>query len=284
MQPEPKSARGSGIDIRYFRWKGDGGPILCVHGLTANARCWDGVAAALAPAREILAMDLRGRGGSGRPDTGYSLLHHIADIRCLLDDLGIEKAALMGHSLGAFVSLAFSARYPERVDRLVLVDGGGHLSPEHMDKVMDGIRPALERLGKAFPTEADYLDAIRKTPSLHPWNPTIEACYRYEVENSADGFRCNIQPEHIAEEAGNLRKTDVRFFYPHVPCPTLVLRAARGLLSDDDILLPDDSIAAMLRDIPDARSVTVDGVNHYGIVFQTSPERYAALRGFLENA
>jgi len=183
-EPAMITVKGDGIPINLARWEGAGPPVLCVHGLTANCHCWDLMASALCPTHEIMAVDLRGRGRSGRPSTGYSLDHHVGDLLCVLDDLGLERVVLMGHSLGAFISLVFAARHPERTERLILVDGGGKLSPEQMDEVLKGITPSLERLGKVFPSAAAYLEAVKKTPYVAPWSPTIEVYYRYEMEET----------------------------------------------------------------------------------------------------
>ena len=130
IEPKMKTVKGDGIDINLAIWEGQGKDILCVHGITANCRSWDMVASSLAPDFNVMAMDLRGRGMSDKPDSGYSLAYHIRDIVALLDDLDVERVILMGHSLGAFISLAFAAEHPDRVDQLILVDGAGDLSPE----------------------------------------------------------------------------------------------------------------------------------------------------------
>jgi len=111
--PEPKmiKAKGDGIQIQLAVWEGEGKPILCLHGITANCRSWDGLASVLAPHHRVMAMDLRGRGFSDKPASGYSIENHIRDILALLNDLHIERAVLMGHSLGAFIALAFVAHY-----------------------------------------------------------------------------------------------------------------------------------------------------------------------------
>jgi pimeloyl-ACP methyl ester carboxylesterase len=108
-QPVMKKANGDGVQIQLAEWEGRGKTVLCIHGITANCRSWDVVASALSPAHRIVAMDLRGRGGSDKPSSGYSLEHHMKDIIGVMDDLGLEKAVIMGHSLGAFISLAFGA-------------------------------------------------------------------------------------------------------------------------------------------------------------------------------
>ena len=149
-EPTMKKVRGDGLQINVAIWEGSGKPILCIHGITANCRFWDPLAEVLAPEYQVFAMDLRGRGQSDKPSQGYSLEYHLKDINCLLDDLGLERAVIMGHSLGAFIGLAFAAQYPDRTDQLILVDGAGDLSPEQFDEVFTGIKPALDRLGQVF--------------------------------------------------------------------------------------------------------------------------------------
>jgi pimeloyl-ACP methyl ester carboxylesterase len=284
--PEPimKKVKGDGVEINLAVWEGTGKPILCVHGITANCRCWDVLADALAPEYRVLAMDLRGRGGSDKPSEGYALEYHLRDINCILDDLGLDRAVIMGHSLGAFIGLAFAAEYPDRTDRLILVDGGGDLSQEQMDKVFAGIKPALDRLGKIFPSAEDYLNKMKEAPYVHPWSPAIETYYRYEIEEAAGGVRTNIDPAHIQEEAANIRKLDCAPFYPQLKCKVLILRAPNGLFSSDDLLLPEEVINKMTNEIPDVRRFDVEGINHYGIVMQPHEARDRAIREFLKDS
>ena len=282
VEPMMNKVKGDGVLINLAIWEGAGKSILCVHGITANCRCWGVLADGLAPDYRMIAMDLRGRGQSQKPLEGYSLNYHLKDINCLLDDLDINRAVIMGHSLGAFIGLAFAAEYPDRVDRLIIVDGGGDLSKEQMDNVFDGIKPALDRLGQVFPSAEDYLNKMKEAPYIHPWSPAIETYYRYEIEEVGEGVRTNIDPTHIQEEAENIRKIDCAPFYPRIKCKVLILRAPNGLLSLDDLLLPQEVIEKMTREIPDVRRFDVKGTNHYGIVFQPHEARNQAIREFLE--
>ena len=163
-EPIMTTVAGQGVTIQLAQWDGNGKPILCIHGITANCRCWDVIASSLSPAHRVMAMDLRGRGLSGSPDSGYSIEHHCQDILALLDDLHIGKAVIMGHSLGAFIATVFAAEHSERVDRIILVDGGGKLSEVQMAKVFEGIKPSLDRLGRVFPSFEDYLDLMKTAP------------------------------------------------------------------------------------------------------------------------
>ena len=275
-------AKGDGIKIQLAVWKGKGKQILCVHGITANGRFWDCLASALAPHHRVIAMDLRGRGLSDKPRTVYSIQHHCKDILALMNNQGLERPVLMGHSLGAFISLVFAARYPRKVGQLILVDGGGKLSEAQMAKVFAGIKPSLDRLGKVFSSLKIYLSQMKQAPYLQPWNPYMETYFRYEVEKVEGGVRSRVHPKHIEEEAKNLGKVDSTKFYKRVKAPTLILRATKGMLAEDDLLLPDDVADRMVREIPNAKRVDVEGTNHYSILFQPNKSRDQAILEFLE--
>jgi pimeloyl-ACP methyl ester carboxylesterase len=283
MMTEPKmiKAIGDGTKIQLAVWGKKGKQILCVHGITANSRFWDCLASALMPHHRVVAMDLRGRGLSDKPPTGYSIEHHCKDILALTHDQGLEGFVLMGHSLGAFIALAFAAQYPQKVKRLILVDGAGKLSEAQMAKVFAGIKPSLDRLGQIFPSLEAYLSQMKQAPYLQPWNSYMEAYFRYEIEEVEGGVRSRVHPKHIEEEAQNLGKVDSREFYAKVICPTLILRATKGMLAEDDLLLPEDVVERMVREIPNAKRVDVEGTNHYSILFQPNPKRDQAILEFL---
>ncbi len=202
---------------------------------------------------------------------------HCKDILALMDDQGLERPVLMGHSLGAFISLFFAAKHPGRVDRLILVDGGGKLSEAQMAKVFAGIKPSLDRLGKVFPDFESYAALLKQAPFLQPWNSFFET-YLEDVEG---GVRSRVHPKHIEEEAGNLKKMDSSQFYKKVMAPTLILRATKGMLAEDDLVLPADVAEGMVREMPNAKKVDVEGTNHYSILFQPNKMRDQALLGFL---
>jgi pimeloyl-ACP methyl ester carboxylesterase len=276
-----KKVRGDGVEIHLALWEGRGKAVLAVHGLTANCRCWDTFARTVAPGHRFLAMDLRGRGLSDKPPSGYSVDIHNRDILGLLDHLGLKEVVLLGHSLGALISLVFAARNPERVSRLILVDGGGKLSAEQTARVFAGIKTSLERLGKTFPSFEAYVGILRKAPFLQPWSEALENYFHYEVEEVPGGVRPRIRPEAIQEEILNLTRLDASNFYPQVRCPVLILRATEGVLYPDDIILPEDVVERMVRKIPKAKRVDVEGTNHYSILFRNHPARDRAILRFL---
>lgn len=280
-EPKRMKVKGDGIKIQLAVWEGKGKQILCIHGLTANCRFWDCLASALSPQHRVIAMDLRGRGLSDKPSKGYSIERHCKDVLALIDDLGLKRPVLMGHSLGAFISLVFSAKHPQRVDRLVLVDGGGKLTETQMAKVFAGIKPSLDRLGKTFPSFEDYISQMKQAPYLQPWNSYMETYFRYEVEKVKGGLRSRVHPKHIEEEAKNLGKVDSRKYYQKVTSPTLILRATKGMLFKDDFVLPENVAKRMLREMPNAKRFDVEGTNHYTILFEPNAVRDKAILQFL---
>src|SRR5919199_5517853 len=99
-------------------------PVVCLHGITAQHRAFNTAARYLGPSRGLVGVDLRGRGDSDKPESGYGLEAHASDVIRVLDHLGLESAVLLGHSMGAFVALKTALASPERVRAIVLLDGG----------------------------------------------------------------------------------------------------------------------------------------------------------------
>src|SRR3954447_23250585 len=108
-----------------YRIAGSGPPVVLIHGMVNSSRHWQAVAARLAERYTVIAPDLVGHGDSATPRGDYSLGAHAAVIRDLLSALGIERATMVGHSLGGGVAMVFFWQFPERVERLALISSGG---------------------------------------------------------------------------------------------------------------------------------------------------------------
>src|SRR5829696_5140248 len=106
----------NGIKLHYLDFESDGPALILMHGLTANAHAFDGlIAEGLRASFHVLSIDLRGRGESDQPSTGYTMEHHAKDIIGLLDALQIDSAIIGGHSFGALLTLYLAANYSDRV-------------------------------------------------------------------------------------------------------------------------------------------------------------------------
>lgn len=99
-------------------------PIVAIHGLTTDHRSFDGVADFLQHRGGLLALDLRGRGGSDKPLLGYGLEQHARDVIRMMDQQGIDRATIVGHSMGGYVALVTALMFPDRVGGIVLLDSG----------------------------------------------------------------------------------------------------------------------------------------------------------------
>ena len=93
------------LTFHYVKWGEQGRPIVGIHGLTANAFSFQAWADRLATDYQFYAHDLRGRGDSDKPEHGYSVPIHAADLAHLIDAWGLERPILIGHSLGALIAL-----------------------------------------------------------------------------------------------------------------------------------------------------------------------------------
>jgi pimeloyl-ACP methyl ester carboxylesterase len=267
------------VTLAVHAWPGRGPAVVAVHGLTANHTCWASLGDALARAARLVAYDLRGRGESDKPATGYSLAAHGEDLAGLLDHLGLRRAVLVGHSLGAGIVLRFAVTHPRRVAKLVLIDGGLDVRPE----VLDSLAPAVARVGAEFPSLEAFLERMRGLPMFAGrWNDYLERYFRYDVETLPSGaVRSKAALHAIAEEVQNLARERLWVWHHQVRCPTLILRAPDGLLTATDCLMTEAEGRAMARAIPRSRLVTVPGTNHYTVLLAGHPAVRAALRRFL---
>lgn len=108
-----------------YRSCGSGPPIVLIHGMVNSSRHWHEVAMRLADRYRVIAPDLIGHGDSATPRGDYSLGAHASSVRDLLTVIGIERATIVGHSLGGGVAMQFFYQFPQRTERLVLVSSGG---------------------------------------------------------------------------------------------------------------------------------------------------------------
>ena len=104
---------------------GQGPPLVLIHGIAEAAWVWESIIPALARAHRVVAPDLLGHGHSSKPRGDYSLGNQATLIRDLMISLDMDRATLIGHSLGGGITMQFAYQYPERCQRMVLIDSGG---------------------------------------------------------------------------------------------------------------------------------------------------------------
>jgi lipase len=268
-----------GGDLHGGRWRPAapvGSTVLAVHGVTASHRCWSSLALR-APNVDIVAPDLRGRGRSNGLPGPAGLRQHADDLARLLDHLGRDSVVVLGHSMGGLVSVVFADMHADRVERLVLVDGGLPLEPlpgMTADETMEAtLGPAVDRLGMTFPTRQAYQEFWRAHPAFAGGiTPAMADYFDYDLVETAGGYRSGVNPD--------LFRDDVRSqLDPETLTPALerlsvaasFVWAPRGLLDQPEPLYPPDVVALWNARLPLLEIVEVDDVNHYTIVFDDRP-------------
>jgi pimeloyl-ACP methyl ester carboxylesterase len=127
--------------------------VVLIHGMVNSSRHWESVALRLADAYTVIAPDLIGHGDSATPRGDYSLGAHAASIRDVLAAIGVDRATIVGHSLGGGVAMQFFYQFPQRTERLVLVSSGGlghEVSPLLRSAALPGASTLLALAGHRF--------------------------------------------------------------------------------------------------------------------------------------
>jgi pimeloyl-ACP methyl ester carboxylesterase len=115
-------ARRGGVALHYLDWGGGGEPIVLIPGLGSTAHTFDDFAPRLTDRWRVVAVTRRGFGESGRPEDGYDTASLAADVLAVMDRLGVQRATLVGHSMGGAEAVWLAVHHPERVARVVLLE------------------------------------------------------------------------------------------------------------------------------------------------------------------
>ena len=273
------------LTFHYVQWGEQGTPIICVHGITANAFYFQALADNLAYDHRVFAYDLRGRGDSDKPEQGYNVAIHAADLSQLIDVLELERPVVIGHSLGAWISLYFAAHYPEQLSKLVLIDGGALLPWKKSNERPAWLNASFNRLGTSVASFEEYIRRLKTTPHLGPyWNQYLDIYYDHDVRRQSDGsvisktYREAVFEDQLYLEEKNQPEQQ----WASVQVPTLLLRAGQASFSEGDQLLPEESAAATRRGIKDCRYVNYPALNHYTIIFGVERGPAQKIRDFLD--
>nr|WP_281496957.1 alpha/beta hydrolase [Ornithinimicrobium sp. F0845] len=244
--------------------------VLAIHGITASHVAWPLLAEAMPDVR-VIAPDLRGRGRSRDLPPPYGMPSHADDVAAVLDHLGVGQAVVVGHSMGAFVSLVLADRHAEKVSDLVLVDGGMPLlpapgvPPEALAQAILG--PAAERLAMTFPDHTAYREMWRTHPAFTEWTDLTSAYVDYDLVSEDGVLRPATRAEALDEDIRELVDGDslVRALAGRRH-PAAWLIAPRGLMDEVPPLYPEAARERWTAEHPDLEVAVVEDVNHYTIV------------------
>ena len=264
-QPPARAASGfaevNGTKL-YYEARGSGPAVVLIHGGLVDSRLWDDQMRPLSKRFRVVRYDLRGYGRSAAATGPFS---HLEDLRGLLDLLGVEKATLVGLSLGGIIAADFALEHPARVSRLVLVGPGLRGDKQPPPKDSAAAVEAIKRGAEAF------ADATMKRELYEAVRPGTGAHARLR-RMLLDNFKAlpSLRPGLI-----RYPETPTAERLPDIKAPTLVLIGSRDGANLRNIA---DTLAAR---IPGARKVVIPGPSHHPPV-ETPAAFNRALLDFLK--
>jgi pimeloyl-ACP methyl ester carboxylesterase len=271
-------AIADGLRLHYRDYGGgaDKVPLLCLHGLTRNARDFAHFAERHSPARRVIALDFRGRGSSDYDPlpARYTPLTYAGDVIQLLDQLAIDEAVFVGTSLGGLVTMIMAAMAPQRIAASILNDVGPELTGVGLDRIRSYVGKDAR-----FATWEQAAEAIAATqrssfPDYGPDDWLAMAHRNCREREGAIVFDYDMAIALPFETQGPAPKVDMwPLFEALGQKPLLVVR---GGISD---LLSAEALEKMHEAVPDMESVTVPGVGHAPTLDE--PEALAAMDAFL---
>ena len=250
-----------------YRDQGSGEPLIFIHAFPLNQTMWDDQLTALSHHCRTITLDLRGFGGSDVPDGPYAMEQMAADVRGLMSVLDIERATLVGLSMGGYVSLAFYREYPDAVRALVLADTRASADAHAARQRRLQSAEKAEREGAA--AIADDMIPLLLGKTTQETRPDITARVRRMIEgNSPQGIS--------AAQRGMAARRDSTYILPAIDFPTLILVGA------EDQLTPVVEAEGMRDGIHGARLQVIDGAGHLSNL-ERPHEFNAALIEFIES-
>ena len=281
-EPAARFYESQGLQLHYADWGNEAAPpLILIHGGLDHCRNWDAVAKELQPHFHIVAPDLRGHGDSEwAKGSSYSLSDNVHDLTRLMRVLNVQDAAIVGHSMGGMIALAYAGTYPDRVSRLAVLDGaflsGSQPAPiaERMSRWID----QLERISEHEPSAFKTIEEAAQRLSARNRRLTPELALhlaRHGVRQNADGlYRWKFDHYQRARAPYRLTPEDYADLWSRVTCPTLLMWGSESFL-------PDPEAAGLLAHFRQAELVKLDGAGHW-LHHDRLDDVLASLRGFLE--
>jgi pimeloyl-ACP methyl ester carboxylesterase len=246
--PTRHAVTRGGTELVYWMWPGAGPPTLLLHGIGNYGRYWDLFAEAVGGRLKLVAPDARGHGESGRPADGYGPADFTADAIAVLDAVDIDRAVVVGHSMGGLHSINLAARHPERVRALVIVDA----SPEPLPEGAERAQRLLTGRPARFRDRAEARAYLERTSPDYP-SAVYEnrLAFAFREENGELVWRSDAAA--LGRIVTRRMPTDDRWdALAAIICPTLVVRGTRSNVLSEDVA------QEMVRSLADGRLMELD--------------------------
>jgi esterase len=246
--PTRHAVTRGGTELVYWTWPGAGPATLLLHGIGNYGRYWDLFADAAAGRLALVAPDARGHGESGRPADGYATADFTADALAVLDAMSIDRAVVVGHSMGGLHSINLTARHPERVRALVIVDA----SPDPLPDGAERAQRLLTGRPSRFRDRPEARAYLERTSPGYP-AAVYENRLAFAFREEDGGLVWRSDPAALARIMTRRMPTEDRWAaLAAIACPTLVVRGTRSNVLSEDVA------HEMVRSVPDGRLMEVD--------------------------
>ena len=265
------------LNMHYLDWGGSSQALMALHGAASSSHWYDLVIPHLDGDIRVIAPDQRAHGKTDQPSTGYDWRTLAGDVVGALDQLGIEKAAVMGHSWGASTALAVAAYHPDRTQALIMVDGGfgGRRSPE---MTWEEFKTRLSPRDIYGPRER-YLGALRQQFD-HCWSDKLEQIVMSMVRVDPDGnVHERLELSNQQQMLWAMWSEPTSELMPLVRCPTLMVAAAgrRPIANPEMLERRRASVEAAQAAMPNARVAWIPDTGHD--IGYEKPEELASVIG-----
>jgi 3-oxoadipate enol-lactonase len=240
--------------------------VVLIHGFPFTRGIWETQIDALAQTSRVLSPDLRGAGKSNVPDGPYLMERLAADVAVLLDALGVERAALVGHSMGGYVALAFARMFTERVTHLALIASRLRADTPAEAATRRELADLLEREGSVEPAVQAYLPRLFAPQTLVRRPEAVDAAYAIARQNTAAGAAATLRGMALRAASDDIAED--------LDVPVLMMAGGR------DLVVPIDEASADAEKFARGRLVVCDESAHLPMLEE--PGRVAGtLQGWL---
>ncbi|MGA2341940.1 MAG: alpha/beta hydrolase [Steroidobacteraceae bacterium] len=261
-----------GETLAYVEMGPTRGPaVVLIHGYTDSARDWVPLVPYLSKQFHLILVDIRGHGASSKPECCYTRLDFAYDVKLLLDALAVQKADIVGHSLGSIIAQTFAEFWPERTRRVVLISSTGGRPPGSSEPPQFDFAAEIRKLKE--PIEAD-------SPFMIAWwdSPTpVDPDFIRRQRKDAAAIPLRVWLAVLDQSLSGDNYGDLQSTLPRLKAPTLLIWGSK-----DPIM--QEPVRKTLRDaLPAARVKVFDGLGHNPF-WEDPPAVAAAVNGFLKNA
>jgi pimeloyl-ACP methyl ester carboxylesterase len=245
--PRARTLDRAGVELRTWEWPGDPPATQLLHGIGNYGRYWDFFADAVAGRLRLVATDARGHGESGRPADGYAPREFVADAVAVLDALAIDRALVVGHSMGGTHAIRLAAAHPDRVARLVIVDAGPEPLPEGAERAR---RLSLQR-PEHFLNAGEALAYVRRTSPGYA-DEIYANRMRWLFREEDGGLVWRSSRGALASIMSSAPRDDLWDALRAIRCPALLVRGTRSNVLSADVA------QRMIQTLADGRLVELD--------------------------